>query len=99
MASGPNPLPTITPPKPSSKAGLVEGTIKFRIKGLGIRAIDELVIFRNNEIVHRIEPKRKKFDLGWTDNEPPAAELVWYYARIHTKDEELAWSSPIWFTG
>jgi len=76
-----------------------EGSIKFRIKGLGLRAIDELVIFRNNEIVHRVEPKRTKFDLSWMDKEPPAAGLVWYYARIHTEDEELAWSSPIWFMG
>ncbi|MHC4890337.1 MAG: DUF3604 domain-containing protein, partial [Planctomycetota bacterium] len=76
-----------------------EGPIKFRIKGLALRAIDEMVIFCNNEIIHRVEPERKEFDLSWTDKEPPTAELVWYYARIHAEDEELAWSSPIWFTG
>jgi hypothetical protein len=73
--------------------------IKFRVKALALRDIDELVIFRNNEIIHLIEPKRKEFDLSWTDREPPVAELVWYYARIHAEDDELAWSSPIWFTG
>jgi hypothetical protein len=76
-----------------------QGPIKFRIKALALRDIDEMVIFRNNKIIHRIEPKRKEFDLSWMDMEPPAAELLWYYARIHAEDEELAWSSPIWFTG
>jgi hypothetical protein len=75
-----------------------KGPIKFRIKALALRDIDELVIFRNNEIVHRLEPKRKEFDLTWTDTEPPAADLLWYYVRIHAQDDELAWSSPIWFT-
>ena len=76
-----------------------QGPIKFRIKAITLRDIDELVIFRNNEIVHRVEPKRKEFDLSWIDKEPQAADLLWYYARIHAQDEELAWSSPIWFTG
>jgi hypothetical protein len=76
-----------------------QGPIKFRIKALALRDIDEMVIFRNNEIIHRVEPKRKEFDLNWMDKEPLAADLLWYYARIHAQDDELAWSSPIWFTG
>jgi hypothetical protein len=76
-----------------------KGPIKFRIKALALRDIDELVIFRNNEIIHRVEPKRKEFDLSWIDTKPPAADRLWYYARIHAQDDELAWSSPIWFTG
>ncbi len=74
------------------------GPIEFRIKAVAMRAIKELVIFRNNEIVHRLQPDSRVFDVRWTDAEPPDVKLAWYYARIHAEDDELAWSSPIWFT-
>ena len=76
-----------------------DGPIEFRLKVRAERAVKEMVIFRNNEIVHRVEPGRKEFDLKWTDKEPLDIELAWYYARIHAEDNELAWSSPIWFAG
>jgi hypothetical protein len=71
--------------------------IPFQVRALALHDIKELVIFRNNQIVHRVEPNEKQLDLNWTDAEPPN-ETLWYYARIHTADDELAWSSPIWFT-
>lgn len=73
------------------------GPIEFEIDALAMRAIREVVIFRNNEIVFRAEPGDKKVELRWTDEKPLDVELAWYYARIHAEDDELAWSSPIWF--
>ena len=73
------------------------GAIEFRVKARALRAVKEMVIFRNNEIVHRVELGGKEFDLKWTDKEPLDVKLAWYYARIHAEDNELAWSSPIWF--
>ena len=61
-----------------------------------MREIKELVIFRNNEMVHRTQPDRKEFEANWTDHNPPGENTSWYYARIHAEDDELAWSSPIW---
>ena len=75
------------------------GPIEFEIDALAMRAIREVVIFRNNEIVFRDEPGDKKAELRWTDEKPLDVDLAWYYARIHAEDDELAWSSPIWFTG
>ncbi|UCG46071.1 MAG: DUF3604 domain-containing protein [Phycisphaerales bacterium] len=75
-----------------------DGPIGFRVKALALRPVKELVIFRNNQIVHRVEPNRKGFELSWTDSDPLRVDLVWYYARIRAEDDELAWSSPIWFT-
>ena len=72
------------------------GAVEFEVRACAMRAIKELVIFRNNEIVHRLEPKKSKLDLKWTDTEPLDVDLAWYYARIHAEDDELAWSSPIW---
>jgi hypothetical protein len=71
--------------------------ITFKVEGLAKTAIEEVVIFRNNKIVYRSEPNKKEFKVSFTDDSPPN-ETLWYYARIHAEDNELAWSSPIWFT-
>jgi len=75
------------------------GKIAFHVKALAARNIRELVIFRNNRIVHTVRPGKKQVELDWTDKNPPKEKLLWYYARIQATDDELAWTSPIWFTG
>jgi hypothetical protein len=72
------------------------GAIRFGIEALALRDVRELVIFRNNEIVFRATPDRKRVEIEWVDREPPRAERLWYYVRIHAADDHLAWSSPIW---
>ncbi|MDP6637106.1 MAG: DUF3604 domain-containing protein [Phycisphaerae bacterium] len=74
-----------------------EGQIAFHVKALAAREIRELVIFRNNRIVRTVKPNKKQIELDWTDKNPPDEKLLWYYARIQAVDEELAWTSPIWF--
>jgi hypothetical protein len=71
--------------------------ITFEVKAHAMRKIKDLVIFRNNKIVHRVKPKKKVLSLTWTDTKPLKEDFVWYYARVHCMDDELAWSSPIWF--
>ncbi|VGO13919.1 hypothetical protein PDESU_02476 [Pontiella desulfatans] len=73
------------------------GPIKFLVKAVAPDAIKEVVIFRNNKIVHRAAPGKAEMVLAWTDQAPLDEKHVWYYTRIQTNDEELAWSSPIWF--
>ena len=79
------------------KVARPDGAISFKVAGLATRDIKYVVILRNNEIVHRTEPGKEQVDLEWTDNSPPNEKLLWYYARIQAVDDELAWSSPIWF--
>ena len=74
-----------------------DGQIAFHVKALAAREIKELVIFRNNRIVHTVKPGKKQVELTWTDKNPPEEKLLWYYTRIQAADEELAWTSPIWF--
>lgn len=78
--------------------------ITFNIKAVALNPVKELVIFRNNEVVYRIEPNQKEIEMQWTDENPVITKYawykknnLWYYVRIQTEDEELAWSSPIWF--
>lgn len=73
------------------------GHIPFQIKAKAVAGIKEVVIFRNNEIVYQTEPNRTEIHVEWIDENPLDEDFVWYYARIMTVDDELAWSSPIWF--
>ena len=75
------------------------GSITLKVSALAFHEIKELVIFRNNRIVHRVEPNAKAYETEWTDDAPPNEKLLWYYARIHASDDELAWTSPIWYVG
>lgn len=69
----------------------------FQVRATAMHPIKEVVIFRNNQIVHRLEPGAKSVQFEWRDQSPPAAERLWYYTRVHGEDDELAWSSPIWY--
>lgn len=69
---------------------------KFQIKALALNSINEVVIFRNNRIVHRSIPKENQVDFVWEDLSP-VNDFSWYYTRIQCVDSEIAWSSPIWF--
>ena len=71
--------------------------VNINVTATSMRNIKELVIFRNNTPVYRLEPDKKEIELDWTDTQSTDAEIIWYYVRIQAVDEELAWSSPIWF--
>lgn len=70
---------------------------KFHIKALASANINEVVIFRNNEIIYKVVPNEKEITVEWEDIKPLKAGSAWYYTRIQCDDNELAWSSPIWF--
>jgi len=74
-----------------------EGAINFTVAGEALRSITNVVIFRNNEKVFETPLGSKKFSIKWNDSKP-LDKTAWYYARFQAEDEELAWSSPIWFT-
>ena len=68
----------------------------FTVKGLASSPIMEVVIFRNNKIVHIEAPEKKEFNIEWKDSNPMVTP-TWYYTRLICEDNEMAWSSPIWF--
>jgi len=71
--------------------------ISFDLKVVTGSPVGKVVIFRNNEVVHEIAGQGSAMAVNWTDPEPPAVNRLWYYVRVERADEELAWSSPIWF--
>ena len=74
-----------------------QGSININVTATSMRDIKELIIFRNNKPVYRLEPGKKEIELDWTDTQSTDAETLWYYVRFQAIDDELAWSSPIWF--
>ena len=71
--------------------------ISFDVKVITGTPISRVIIFRNNERVHEMASPGKELQATWTDPAPPANKRLWYYVRVERADEELAWSSPIWF--
>lgn len=74
-----------------------EGPIPFTIRAAADRPITKVVVIRNNQEVFATAPDAKEVRVTWQDADAPKDTTLWYYVRIHRDDEELAWSSPIWF--
>ena len=47
--------------------------------------------------INRVLPNQKKISVDWEDTKPLRSGSAWYYTRIQCADNEIAWSSPIWF--
>ena len=67
--------------------------LTIHVRGTGDLA--RVVILRDSQAVHAYEPTGAALDATWRDPKPQAGEH-YYYIRVEQRDEELAWSSPIW---
>ncbi len=71
-------------------------TLKVHLHGTGPFA--KVVIVKDDEYVHSIEPKKAQVDFTWTDPKPSAGKTSYYYVRGEQADGELVWASPMWIT-
>jgi hypothetical protein len=58
--------------------------------------IDRVEVCRNNRFIYTKQPKGRKASLVFTDREPLPGRS-YYYVRVIQTDEEIAWTSPVWF--
>ena len=58
--------------------------------------IDRVEVCRNNRFIYTNRPEGREAQLSFVDCEPIEGRS-YYYVRVIQKDEEIAWSSPIWF--
>jgi hypothetical protein len=58
--------------------------------------ISKVEVCRNNEYIDARTPEGNEASLTFVDNQPPAGRC-YYYVRVTQVDEEIAWSSPVWF--
>ena len=68
----------------------------LEIQARGTAPIAKLEIIRNNRYVYSGSPNAAAVDLRWTDTDPPAGGVNYYYVRLQQADTNLAWSSPLW---
>jgi len=57
--------------------------------------IERIEICRNNEFVSTREPQGCKTHFAFRDSEPLSGRS-YYYVRVVQRDNEMAWSSPVW---
>lgn len=77
---------------PAGKA--VNVTIRTRCPG----EIERVEVCRNNRFVYTKAPDGREAELTFTDQRPLEGRS-YYYVRVIQKDQEIAWSSPVWLLG
>ncbi len=70
--------------------------VKIKVTARCPADIDRIEICRSNRFIYSTNPKGKKADFTMVD-EKPLPGRSYYYVRVLQKDEEIAWSSPVWF--
>ena len=70
---------------------------RISLKVIGTGPIAMVEIIRDSKVVYTANPNQKEVSLEWTDGEP-ATGTSYYYVRVRQADEQIAWSSPIWYT-
>jgi hypothetical protein len=79
--------------KVASPAGKsVEVRITARCPG----DIKQVEVCRNNRFIYTKSPKGRTCELTFTDRDP-LPDRSYYYVRVIQQDDEIAWSSPVWF--
>jgi hypothetical protein len=58
--------------------------------------IKELAICRSNEFIHTVTDLPARTELTFVD-EAPLHGSSYYYVRVIQEDDEIAWTSPVWF--
>ncbi len=58
--------------------------------------IDRIEVCRSNTFIHTVRPEGRKVRFTFVDRKPLPG-TSYYYVRVMQKDQEIAWSSPVWF--
>ena len=74
----------------------------LRVRVQGTDEIEKIHVIRDAKYIYTISPGqnspgKREVEFEYADNEVGTGEH-WYYIRVEQKDQELAWSSPIWVT-
>lgn len=75
-------------------------TIDVRI--VGTQKMAKVVIIKDDEVVHVVEPGKKEVQFQWTDPKPSLGKTSYYYVRGEQESDfkgasgELVWASPMW---
>ena len=71
-------------------------SVKVEIRTRCPGDIRRIEVCRNNRFIYAKSPTGRQAELTFIDRQPLTGRS-YYYVRIIQKDEEIAWSSPVWF--
>jgi hypothetical protein len=72
------------------------GSVNVEIRVRCPADMDRIEVCRNNQFIYSNQPDGREANLTFVDREPLPGRS-YYYVRVIQKDEEIAWSSPVWF--
>lgn len=72
------------------------GPVTVKIVARCPQDIDRIEVCRNNRFIYTNNPPGRDASLTFVDTAPEEGRS-YYYVRVVQKDEEIAWSSPVWF--
>ena len=80
---------------------VISGAPQFQIHIEGTDLLGDVEVVKNNQRVYAQQPNQKTATFTYRDNAAPRGEEAdFYYLRVRQKDrdQQIAWSSPIWVT-
>lgn len=77
-------------------AEIPQGPVEVKISVCCPGDVDRIKVCRNNQFIYANSPPGREADLVFVDRDP-LQRRSYYYVRVIQKDEEIAWTSPVWF--
>jgi len=71
-------------------------TLPVKISVRAPMPIKTIEVCRNNAFIYTHQPKGREADVVFIDRAPLGGRS-YYYVRVIQTDDEIAWSSPVWF--
>jgi hypothetical protein len=71
-------------------------SVEVKIRTRCPAEIERIEVCRNNRFIYTNRPTGREAELVFVDREPLPGRS-YYYVRVIQKDNEMAWSSPVWF--
>ena len=71
-------------------------TVEVEITARCPGEIARIEVCRNNQFIYTKQPEGSEATVTFTDREPLEGRS-YYYVRVIQKDEEIGWTSPVWF--
>ena len=71
-------------------------TVEVQITARCPGEIDRIEVCRNNQFIYTKQLEGREATLTFRDTKPLDGRS-YYYVRVIQKDEEIAWTSPVWF--
>ena len=74
------------------------GPPKLTVRAVGASALQEVVLIRDDRVIHSVQPQGTEAAFTFTDMDATPGKESYYYVRAVQANRRLAWASPMWIT-